>query len=170
MSRRRVRLGEQLRRELSLKIATTVRDPDVGPLSITDVEVTADLWLARVYVAPHGTPEEQERTMAALARSASFLRTAVAQELHVRRMPELRFLRDDSAEAGSRIEQILQEVLPPKAEAAGNRAPGDKAQADESLGGEAPADEAPADEAQADEAPVNEAPALAKEHLSPREP
>lgn len=155
MSRRRVRLGEQLRRELSLKIATTVRDPDVGPLSITDVEVTADLWLARVYVAPHGTPEEQERTMAALARSASFLRTAVARELHVRRMPELRFLRDDSAEAGSRIEQILQEVLPPKAEAAGSKAP---------------ADEAPADEAQADEAPVNEAPALAEEHPSPRKP
>lgn len=117
MSRRRVRLGEQLRRELSLKIATMVRDPDVGPHSITDVEVTADLWLARVYVAPAGAPEEQECTMAALARSASFLRSVLARELRVRRMPELRFLRDDSAEAGSRIEQILKEVLPPGAEA-----------------------------------------------------
>ncbi len=113
MSRRRVRLGEQLRRDLSDKIATVVRDPDVGPLSITDVEVTADLWLARVYVAPHGTPEEQERTMTALVRSSSFLRSELARGRRIRRMPELRFLRDDSAEAGSRIEQILKEVLPP---------------------------------------------------------
>ena len=114
MSRRRVRLGEQLRRELSVKIATAVRDPEVGSLSITDVEVTADLWLARVYVTPHGTPDEQDQTMAALARSSSFLRSTLARELRIRRMPELRFLRDDSAAAGSRVEEILKEVLPPE--------------------------------------------------------
>lgn len=127
MSRRRVRLGEQLRRELSTKIATIVRDPGVGPLAITDVEVTEDLWLARVYVAPQGTPEEQERTMTALARSASFLRSVLARELRVRRMPELRFLRDDSAESGSRIEQILKQVLPRGEEASGHDASADEA-------------------------------------------
>lgn len=111
-----MRLGEQLRRELSVKIATSVRDPEVGSLAITDVEVTADLWLARVYVTPHGTPEEQERTMTALARSSSFLRSTLARELRIRRMPELRFVRDDSAAAGNRIEQILKDVLPPEEE------------------------------------------------------
>ena len=111
-SRRRSRLGQQLLREISLKIRHSVRDPEVGELSVTGVDVGADLWLARVYVAPHGSPGEQERTMAALARAAPFLRSALGRELHIRRMPELRFERDDSLAAATRIEGILRDVLP----------------------------------------------------------
>ena len=111
-SRRRARLGEQLRRELSAKIRYLVRDPDVGPLSVTGVDVSADLWFARVYVEPHGTEEEQERTLVGLGRAAPFLRSVLGRELHIRRMPELRFERDTSIEAGQRIEEILKEVLP----------------------------------------------------------
>ena len=109
---RRARLGEQLRRELSVKIQSVVRDPDVGPVSVTGVDVSADLWFARVYVEPHGTEEEQNRTLAALGRAAPFLRSVLGRELHIRRMPELRFKRDTSIEAGQRIEAILKEVLP----------------------------------------------------------
>lgn len=111
-ARRRARLGEQLRRELSVKIRSVVRDPDVGPLAVTGVDVSADLWFARVHVEPHGTAEEQARTMAALGRAAPFLRSMLGRELHIRRMPELRFERDTSIEAGQRIEAILKEVLP----------------------------------------------------------
>lgn len=111
-SRRRARLGEQLRRELSVKIQYLVRDPEVGPLSVTGVDVSADLWVARVYVEPHGSEDEQARTMAALGRAAPFLRSVLGRELHIRRMPELRFERDTSIEAGQRIESILREVLP----------------------------------------------------------
>ncbi len=110
--RRRVRLGEQLRRELSDAIRTRVRDPDVGPHVVTSVEVTEGLWLARVFVELHGPEQERERTLAALRRAAPFLRSALAAELHVRRVPELRFLRDGSAEAGRRIEAVLTDVLP----------------------------------------------------------
>lgn len=109
---RRSRLGEQLRRELSVKIRYLVRDPDVGPLAVTGVEVSADLWFARVYVEPEGSEEEKSRTLAALARAAPFLRSVLGRELHIRRMPELRFVRDVSIEAGQRIEEILREVLP----------------------------------------------------------
>lgn len=112
-SRRRARLGEQLRRELSAKIRYLVRDPEVGPLSVTGVDVSADLWIARVYVEAHGSEEEQTRTLAGLARAAPFLRSVLGRELHIRRMPELRFERDTSIEAGQRIEAILKEVLPP---------------------------------------------------------
>ncbi|MDE2795380.1 MAG: 30S ribosome-binding factor RbfA [Gemmatimonadota bacterium] len=112
-SRRRARLGEQLRRELSAKIRYLVRDPDVGPLSVTGVDVSADLWIARVYVEPHGSEDEQACTLAGLARAAPFLRSVLGRELHIRRMPELRFERDTSIEAGQRIEAILKEVLPP---------------------------------------------------------
>ena len=111
-SRRRARLGEQLRRELSVKIQSVVRDPEVGPLSVTGVDVSADLWFARVFVEPYGSEDEQARTVAALGRAAPFLRSVLGRELHIRRMPELRFERDTSIEAGQRIEAILKEVLP----------------------------------------------------------
>ena len=111
-SRRRARLGEQLRREISVKIQSVVRDPEVGPLSVTGVDVSADLWFARVFVEPYGSEDEQVRTVAALGRAAPFLRSVLGRELHIRRMPELRFERDTSIAAGQRIEEILKEVLP----------------------------------------------------------
>lgn len=110
---RRSRLGEQLRRELSIKLRDLVRDPGLGPVSVTGVDVTADLWLARVHVEVYGTEAEQSETMAALGRAAPFLRGVLGRELHIRRMPELRFHRDESNEAGQRIEAILRDVLPP---------------------------------------------------------
>ncbi len=115
----RPRLGEQLRREISLKLRHSVRDPGLGPVSVTGVEVTAGLWLARVYVEPHGSEAQQSETMAALGRVAPFLRSTLGRELHIRRMPELRFHRDWSIEAGRRIEEILDAVLPPEASGSG---------------------------------------------------
>ena len=118
MSRMRsARLGEQLRRELSLKLAGQVRDPGLGPVTVTDVRVTDGLWLARVHVQLYGTTEEQAGTLAALRRAAPFLRSVLGKELHIRRMPELRFHRDDSLESGKRIDSILREVLPPEGSA-----------------------------------------------------
>lgn len=121
---RRSRLGEQLRRELSVKITHVVRDPEVGPLAVTGVEVSADLWFARVYVRPEGSEEEKVRTLAALDRAAPFLRSVLGRELHIRRMPELRFERDTSIEAGRRIEEILREVLPERDAGEGGGAAG----------------------------------------------
>ena len=120
MSGRRLsRLGEQLRRELSTRIQYQVRDPDVGSLTVTGVDVTEDLWLARVYVELHGSPDEQARTLAALDRAAPFLRSVLGRELRIRRMPELRFHQDTSVEAGRRIDAILRDVLPPGDESDG---------------------------------------------------
>jgi len=115
VGRRLERLGEQLRRELSGLIRHHVRDPDVGLVTVTGVDVTSDLWMARVHVQPLGTPEEQARTLAGLARAAPFLRSTLGRTLHIRRVPELRFVADDSVRAGLRIEEILRDVLPPDA-------------------------------------------------------
>ena len=112
MSRRLERLGEQLRRELAGLIRTQVRDPEVGPLSVTGVDVTPDLWVARVYVQALGTPAERAQTLEGLTRAAPFLRATLSKTLRIRRMPELRFAADDSVEAGQRIEAILKDVLP----------------------------------------------------------
>lgn len=84
----------------------------MGPLSVTGVDVTSDLWVARVYVQPLGTPDERKKTLDGLIRAAPFLRATLSRTLHIRRMPELRFAADESVEAGQRIEAILKDVLP----------------------------------------------------------
>lgn len=89
-SKRLARLNEQLKRELSELIRTQVRDPRVGTVTITGVDVAADLGSAQIYVRSvddRGLPS----TLEGLEAAAPFLRTRLGQLLHVRRVPELRF-------------------------------------------------------------------------------
>lgn len=112
MSKRLKRLNEQLKRELSDLIRTRVRDPRVGTVTITGVDVAADLGSARIYVrALEG--EDLEASIEGLHAAAPFLRTELGRILRVRRVPELRFQVDRSYGAARRIEQVLSEVLPP---------------------------------------------------------
>ena len=141
MSKRRARLNEQLRRELSELIRLQVRDPRVGLVTITGVDVAADLGSARVYVRVVGGPDEMAVSLEGLGAAAPFLRTELGRILHVRRVPELRFQEDRSYEGAARIEQVLAEVLPEDAEDAeepsdGDEPAGDEApQEDETAGG-----------------------------------
>jgi ribosome-binding factor A len=99
---------------LSDLIRLQVRDPRVGPVTITGVDVARDLGSAKVYIRTLGTPEEQAATFEGLAAAAPFLRTTLGRLLHVRKVPELRFQRDRSYEQAQRIEEVLSEVLPPE--------------------------------------------------------
>ena len=110
--RRTARLNEQLKRELSGLIRTGVRDPRVGVVTITGVETTKDLDLAKVHVRTLGSDEERATTLEGLAAAAPFLRTALGKVLRIRRVPALRFQEDRSLEHARRIEQILSEVIP----------------------------------------------------------
>jgi ribosome-binding factor A len=112
MSKRLARLSEQLKRELSELIRLEVRDPRVGSVTITDVEVAADLGSARVYVRSVEGGEALARSLEGLHAAAPFLRTALGKRLHVRRVPELRFREDRSYAGAQRIEEVLAEVLP----------------------------------------------------------
>ena len=116
--KRLARLNEQLRRELSELIQRQVRDPRVGHVTITGVDVARDLGSAKVYVRTGGTSEEMSVTLEGLAAAAPFLRTALGRTLHVRKMPELRFQPDRSYEHAQRIEQVLSEVMPEQDDAA----------------------------------------------------
>ncbi len=115
-SRRLARLNEQLKRELSEMIRTQVRDPRVGVVTVTGVEVAADLGSARVFVRVIGNRAELVETLAGLEAAAPFLRGLLGQVLHVRRIPELRFREDRSMEHARRIEQVLSEVVVPEDE------------------------------------------------------
>lgn len=112
MSKRIARLNEQLKRELTEMIRTQVRDPRVGLVTITGVEVARDLGSARVFVREMGTAEELEQSLAGLEAAAPFLRTELGRVLRVRRVPELRFREDRSYEGARRIEEVLSQVLP----------------------------------------------------------
>ena len=112
MSRRLARLNEQLKRELAVLVRTDVRDPRVGVVTVTGVDVTNDLAVARVFVRVLGSDEEVAKTLEGLEAAAPFLRTELGKELRIRRVPELRFERDETLERAMRIEEILTEVLP----------------------------------------------------------
>ena len=123
-SKRLARLNEQLKREIAGLLRTGVRDPRIGVVSVTGVEVAADLGSARVFVRILGTEAERAASMEGLAAAAPFVRKMLGQELHVRRIPELRFQEDRSMEQARRIEHILHEVLPDDGGADSGEAPG----------------------------------------------
>lgn len=110
--KRLARFNEQLRREISELLQRQVRDPRIGHVTITGVDVARDLGSARVYVRSQGNADERATTLEGLAAAAPFLRTALGRVLHVRRVPELRFQPDRSFEHAQRIEEVLSEVLP----------------------------------------------------------
>ena len=115
-SKRVARLNEQLKRELSELIRTQVRDPRVGVVTVTAVEMASDLGSARVFVRIIGDEAEFKETLAGLEAAAPFLRGLLGRILHIRRIPELRFREDRSMEHARRIEQLLSEVDVPEEE------------------------------------------------------
>ncbi len=110
--RRIERLNEQFKREITSILREDVRDPRIGTLTVTGVDVTADLWLARIHVRLFGGDAEREEALAGLEAAGPFIRRALAGSLRIRRVPELRFVQDHTQEEASRIEEILRSVLP----------------------------------------------------------
>jgi len=114
--RRTARLNEQFKREISEILLRKVQDPRVGRVLVTEVRVTADLWMARVFVRPQGEDRDVEEVLEGLEAAESFIRRELADLLHLRRIPELRFVHDTTLDSALRIEAILKDVLPDDAE------------------------------------------------------
>ena len=103
------RVAQRVRTELSVLLARSVRDPGLLGLTVTDVRMTADLQLARVY---YTLLEDSDRRAAArgLRRAQPYLRREIGQRLQLRQVPEIRFVYDDSAEQQDRIARIFEEI------------------------------------------------------------
>jgi ribosome-binding factor A len=111
MARKRVlRLNEQLKRELTQLLQFEVKDPRIGPLMVTDVEVSPDLYHAKVFVSVRGGEEERASAMEGLRAASGFLRTEIGRRMRIRRAPELHFSFDDTLAHAMHIEQLLQEA------------------------------------------------------------
>ena len=106
-NRRLARLNEQFRREITAILRRAVRDPRVLDVVVNSVEVTSDLWLARIYVHLGNDDQERADALLGLAAAASFIRRELAAVLHIRRIPELRFLEAKTLAQANRIEEIL---------------------------------------------------------------
>jgi ribosome-binding factor A len=109
MSQRIQRVDELLREEISRIVAREIEDPRVGFVTITRVEVSADLRHATVWASVIGTPDERRATSRALGRAMPYVRHRLG-ELRLRRIPELHLRLDDSAERGTRVLAILHDL------------------------------------------------------------
>lgn len=110
MSRRTIQVGEFLREELSDIIRREVRDPRIGFWSVTAVDVSPDLRVARVFVSVLGTEEEQTATVDALRSAAGFIRHHLKPRLRMRQIPDLDFRADHSMAYADEISRTLREL------------------------------------------------------------
>ncbi len=104
------RVAGQIRRDLARLIQLEVKDPLVGFISVSDVEVTRDLSHAKVFVTVF-EPDKAKDSLKGLRRAAAYLRHRLSQELRLRHVPELHFVHDDSVEQGSHIDSLIAKAL-----------------------------------------------------------
>lgn len=114
MSMRANRVAEQMKKELSDIISRKLKDPRIGFVTVTDVEVTGDLQQATVFISVLGSDKEQEETLLGLSKSKGFIRTEIGQRIRLRKTPELSFEFDSSVAYGNRIESLLRDLNEPK--------------------------------------------------------
>lgn len=107
---RHQRLGAQLLRSLSSLLRLEVKEPDVKSVSLTTVELSRDLSVARIYFSVLDPDADPAPAQAGLERAAGFLRRRLGNELQVRHVPELRFLHDDSIAHGARISKLIDDA------------------------------------------------------------
>ena len=103
------RIAAELRREVSLVVHEAVRNGELPSVSVSEVEVTRDVSLARVYVTAL-VGEQGAAAVKLLNEHAKEFRRELAKTLRLRHMPELRFAYDDSVDRGERIDRLLRDL------------------------------------------------------------
>jgi ribosome-binding factor A len=104
------RVAGEMRRELALLIQREVKDPAVGFISVSDVEVSRDLSHAKVFVTVFEEDKAKD-SIRALNKAAGFLRGRLGQEMRIRSVPELSFRHEDSVETGQRMDQLIERAV-----------------------------------------------------------
>ena len=119
---RRERIAEQIQRELAALIRLEVRDPRVGMVTLTGVEVSRDKSHAKVFFTVLGPESAARDAQEGLQHAAGFLRSGIAHRLSTRSVPELHFTFDESVERGSRLARLIDEAVAPAPAASPRRA------------------------------------------------
>ncbi|HEV2350156.1 MAG TPA: 30S ribosome-binding factor RbfA [Terriglobia bacterium] len=111
---RTARLAEQIRSEVEEIVTGELKDPRIGPVTITQVVLSPDLRHVRVLVTVLGDEPGRSETLEGLASSAGFVSHEVGRRLQMRRVPEIVFVPDRGAEAEQRVEDLLHKLNPGK--------------------------------------------------------
>lgn len=104
------RVGEQMKKEVMDIINNKVKDPRVGFITITDVELTNDLSQAKVFLTVLGNKKEVNGTFKALDKAKGFIKSELGSRMRLRIVPELFFEYDESIEYGNKIEKMIQDL------------------------------------------------------------
>ena len=106
------RVADQLQREIADLVFRRVKDPRVAGVTITDVDVTPDLHLAKIYYCVMGPPSEDEKHNVAqgLEKARGFIRQQLGKRLRMRYLPQIEFHYDNSFDYGDKMDRLLKEL------------------------------------------------------------
>lgn len=107
---RTTRVAEQMKKEVASIVEKDLKDPRIGFITITNVELSNDLRHAKIFFSSLGNEEEQKRSLAGLDNAKGFIRKEIASRIQLRYAPEILFRIDNSIEHGVKIAQILSEI------------------------------------------------------------
>ncbi|MCW8829451.1 MAG: 30S ribosome-binding factor RbfA [Gammaproteobacteria bacterium] len=105
------RVGEQIQRELAELVQRELNDPRLGMVTISAVDVSRDLAVAKVYFTVLDSEHDVEQTRKGLTHAAGFLRRELGHRMKLRMVPELRFFYDSSVEHGSRLTALIDQAI-----------------------------------------------------------
>jgi ribosome-binding factor A len=108
--KRSQRLGELILAEISDLIAREIKDPRIGFVTFTRVDMSDDLRYAKVFASVMGSASEKARTLRGLSSATRYVRRHLGRALHLRYTPEITFLMDESLEHGAKIAQLLRQL------------------------------------------------------------
>jgi ribosome-binding factor A len=104
------RVGELIKEEMSEIIQKEIKDPRIGFVTITGVDVSRDLKYAVVYITVLGNKQQKQSTLKGLQSSSGFLRSELSKRIRLKHFPELKFEFDPSIEAGMKIDKIIRKL------------------------------------------------------------
>jgi len=113
------RIADQIQRELSEIIRLELKDPRVGMITLTDVEVTPDYSHAKVFFTRLGDEADNGKILKALEHAGGFLRSELAHRMRLRLVPELHFEYDESVARGARLSSLIDETVGAKSAKSG---------------------------------------------------
>lgn len=107
---RRLRVAAELKRALNELLLADVKDPRLEGVRVSNVDLSGDLGVAKVYYASLQPDQDSEPVDQAFAKAGGFLRARIGRALHLRRVPELRFALDTSAREGVALTRLIDEL------------------------------------------------------------
>lgn len=108
--KRAERVSDQIKREVSQIIQRQVKDPQMGFITVTDVEMTDDLRIARVFYSVLGNGQKKKDTRLALERARNFIQMEIGKRVKIKHTPSISFGYDNSIEYGAHIEGLIRKI------------------------------------------------------------